>query len=127
MTVASAATGLFTFVSVSNVPWSLDATFSNGLSSFITSVSLGQAWLGITLIAAAVTVLCFAVRNQTAIVFVTLLAMATVVPMDKKLIHGMVDAVIVPCAVQLEAGGLAAPGAPGDGERPGARANEGTP
>ena len=84
MTVASAATGLFTFVSVSNVPWSLDATFSNGLSSFITSVSLGQAWLGITLIAAAVTVLCFAVRNQTAIVFVTLLAMATVVPMAQQ-------------------------------------------
>jgi hypothetical protein len=27
-------------------------------------------------------------------------ATATVVPMDKKLIHGMVDAVIVPCAVQ---------------------------
>ncbi|GAA2052244.1 putative copper resistance protein D [Leifsonia soli] len=84
MTVASAATGLLTFVSVSNVPWSFDATFSNGLSSFITSVSLGQAWLGITLIAAAVTVLCFAVRNQTAIVFVTLLAMATVVPMAQQ-------------------------------------------
>lgn len=84
MTVASAATGLFTFVSVSNVPWSFDGTFSNGLSSFITSVSLGQAWLGITLIAAAVTVLCFAVRNQTAIVFVTLLAMATVVPMAQQ-------------------------------------------
>jgi len=84
MTVASAATGLFTFVSVSNVPWSFDATFSNGLSSFITSVSLGQAWLGITLIAAAVTVLCFAVRNQTAIVFVTLLAIATVVPMAQQ-------------------------------------------
>src|SRR4051794_16139969 len=84
MTVASAATGLFTFVSVSNVPWSFDATFSNGLSSFVTSVSLGQAWLGITLIAAAVTVLCFAVRNQTAIVFVTILAMATVVPMAQQ-------------------------------------------
>ena len=27
-------------------------------------------------------------------------ATATVVPMDKKLIHGMVDAVIVPCAPQ---------------------------
>ena len=50
-------------------------TFSNGLSSFVTSVSLGQAWLGTTLIAAAVTVLCFAVRNQTALVFVTVLAM----------------------------------------------------
>ena len=32
--------------SVSNVPCSFDATFSNGLSSFLTSVSLGQAWLG---------------------------------------------------------------------------------
>ncbi|MGN6426974.1 cytochrome c oxidase assembly protein [uncultured Leifsonia sp.] len=84
MTVAAAITGLFTFVSVSNVPWSFDQTFTNGLSSFITSVSLGQAWLGITLIAAAVTVLCFAVRNHTAIVFVTLLAMASVVPMAQQ-------------------------------------------
>ncbi|CAM5434237.1 cytochrome c oxidase assembly protein [Leifsonia shinshuensis] len=84
MTVAAAVTGLFTFVSVANVPWSFDQTFTNGLSSFVTSVSLGQAWLGITLIAAAVTVLCFAVRNQTAIVFVTLLAMAAVVPMAQQ-------------------------------------------
>ena len=84
MTVAAAITGLFTFVSVSNVPWSFDQTFTNGLSSFITSVSLGQAWPGITLIAAAVTVLCFAVRNHTAIVFVTLLAMASVVPMAQQ-------------------------------------------
>jgi putative copper resistance protein D len=84
MTVAAAATGLFTFVSVSNVPWSFDETFSNGLSSFITSVSLGQAWLGVTLIAAAVTVLCFAVRNHTALVFVTILAMAAVVPMAQQ-------------------------------------------
>ncbi|WP_199246058.1 cytochrome c oxidase assembly protein [Leifsonia sp. AG29] len=84
MTIAAAATGLFTFVSVSNVPWSFDDTFSAGLSSFITSVSLGQAWLGITLIAAAVTVLCFAVRNHTAILFVTALAMAAVVPMAQQ-------------------------------------------
>ena len=84
MTVAAAVTGLFTFVSVANVPWSFDQTFTNGLSSFVTSVSLGQAWLGITLIAAAVTVLCFAVRNRTAIVFVALLAMAAVVPMAQQ-------------------------------------------
>ena len=84
MTVASAVTGLFTFVSASNVPLSFDATFTNGLSSFITSVSLGQAWLGITLIAAAVTVLCFAVRNHTALVFVTALAMASIVPMAQQ-------------------------------------------
>ncbi|HEV7813119.1 MAG TPA: cytochrome c oxidase assembly protein [Leifsonia sp.] len=84
MTVASAVTGLFTFVSVSNVPLSFDETFTNGLSSFITSVSLGQAWLGITLIAAAVTVLCFAVRNQTALVFVAALAVASIVPMAQQ-------------------------------------------
>ncbi|AGW42653.1 hypothetical protein O159_27650 [Leifsonia xyli subsp. cynodontis DSM 46306] len=84
LTVAAAVTGLFTFVSVSTVPWSLDRSFTNGLSSFITSISLGQAWLGITLIAAATTILCFAVRNQTAIVFVTLLAMAAVVPMAQQ-------------------------------------------
>ncbi|MFF1876484.1 cytochrome c oxidase assembly protein [Leifsonia sp. NPDC058230] len=84
MTVASAVTGLFTFVSVSNVPLSFDETFTNGLSSFITSVSLGQAWLGITLIAAATTVLCFAVRNQTALVFVAALAVASIVPMAQQ-------------------------------------------
>jgi cytochrome c oxidase assembly factor CtaG/putative copper export protein len=84
MTVAAAVTGLFTFVSVSNVPLSFDQTFSNGLSSFITSVSIGQAWLGITLIAAAVTVLCFAVRNHTALVFVTALAMASIIPMAQQ-------------------------------------------
>ncbi|WP_263299293.1 bifunctional copper resistance protein CopD/cytochrome c oxidase assembly protein [Leifsonia poae] len=84
MTVASAVTGLFTFVSVSNVPFSFDDTFSNGLSSFITSVSIGQAWLGITLIAAAVTVLCFAVRNHTAIVFVTALALTSLIPMAQQ-------------------------------------------
>ncbi|ODA89371.1 copper transporter [Leifsonia xyli subsp. xyli] len=83
LTVAAAVTGLFTFVSVSTVPRSLNRSFTNGLSLFITSVSLGQAWLGITLIAAA-TVLCFAVRNQTAVVFVTLLAMAAVVPMAQQ-------------------------------------------
>ena len=84
MTVAAAATGLFTFVSVSNVPWSFDQEFSNGLSSFVTSVSIGQAWLGITLIAAAVTVLCFAVRNHTALVFVTALAVASIIPMAQQ-------------------------------------------
>jgi len=28
--------------------------------------------------------------------------MATVVPIDKKLIHGMVDAVMVPCAIRRQ-------------------------
>ncbi|WP_338031468.1 cytochrome c oxidase assembly protein [Diaminobutyricibacter tongyongensis] len=84
MTVASAITGLLTFVSVTGIPFSLDQTFTDGLSSFVTSVSLGQAWLGTTLIAAAVTVLCFAVRNQTALAFVTALALLSLLPMAQQ-------------------------------------------
>ncbi|WP_345762654.1 cytochrome c oxidase assembly protein [Diaminobutyricibacter sp. McL0608] len=84
MTVASAITGLLTFVSVTGIPLSLDQTFTDGLSSFVTSVSLGQAWLGTTLIAAAVTVLCFAVRNQTALAFVTALALLSLLPMAQQ-------------------------------------------
>ncbi|WP_426517272.1 cytochrome c oxidase assembly protein [Diaminobutyricibacter sp. McL0618] len=84
MTVASAITGLLTFVSVTGIPFSLDQTFTDGLSSFVTSISLGQAWLGTTLIAAAVTVLCFAVRNQTALAFVTALALLSLLPMAQQ-------------------------------------------
>jgi hypothetical protein len=41
-------------------------------------------------------------------------ATATVVPTDKKLIHGMVDAVIVPCAPQPPPPGAAGEGTPRD-------------
>ena len=84
MTVVSAITGLLTFLSVTGIPLSFDQTFTDGLSSFVTSVSLGQAWLGTTLIAAAVTVLCFAVRNQTALAFVTALALLSLLPMAQQ-------------------------------------------
>lgn len=84
MTVASAVTGFFTFLSVTGLPVSTDQQFSDGLSSFITSVSLGQSWLATTLISAGVTVLCFAVRNQTALVFVTVLALLSLLPMAQQ-------------------------------------------
>jgi putative copper resistance protein D len=84
MTVASALTGLLTFSSVTGIPLSLDQTYSDGLSSFVTSISLGQSWLQTTLIVAAVTVLCFAVRNQTALAFVTGLALFSLLPMAQQ-------------------------------------------
>jgi putative copper resistance protein D len=84
MTVASALTGLLTFPSVTGIPISLDQTFSDGLGSFVTSISLGQSWLETTLVAAAVTVLCFAVRNQTALAFVTGLALLSLLPMAQQ-------------------------------------------
>jgi putative copper resistance protein D len=84
MTVVSALTGLLTYLSVTGIPLTLDSQFGEGLGSFITSVSIGQAWLETTLICAAVTVLCFAVRNLTALVFVTGLALLSLLPMAQQ-------------------------------------------
>ncbi|MCU1444082.1 MAG: copper transporter [Cryobacterium sp.] len=83
-TIASAATGFFTFLQVTNVPLSFDDKFSATLGQFLTQIELGQAWLGTTLIAAVVTVLCFAVRNLTALVFVAAAAVAALVPMAQQ-------------------------------------------
>jgi cytochrome c oxidase assembly factor CtaG/putative copper export protein len=80
--VAAAATGFFSFQSVYVVPVTLDNRFGDLLSAFVTTTELGQAWLATTLIAAALTVLCFAVRNQTAIAFITVGAVAGLVPMS---------------------------------------------
>ena len=84
MTVASAASAFFTFLLVTAVPFDLSDDFGQKLGQFVTTIELGQAWLTTTLIAAAVTVLCFAVRNHTALVFVTALAVAALVPMAQQ-------------------------------------------
>ncbi|WP_353808057.1 cytochrome c oxidase assembly protein [Agromyces sp. SYSU T00194] len=83
-TVASAATTLFTFLSVSGAALTFDDRFGAALGQFLTSIELGQAWLATTLVAAAVTVLCFAVRNHTALVFVAVLALVALVPMAEQ-------------------------------------------
>ncbi|BDZ64553.1 cytochrome c oxidase assembly protein [Agromyces mangrovi Wang et al. 2018] len=83
-TVASAATTLFTFLSVSGAALTFDDRFGAALGQFLTTIELGQAWLTTTLIAAAVTVLCFAVRNHTALVFVFVLALVSLLPMAEQ-------------------------------------------
>ncbi|GLU88175.1 cytochrome c oxidase assembly protein [Agromyces sp. NBRC 114283] len=84
MTVASAAAGLITFLDVTGVPFDLGERFGMQLGQFVTSIGLGQAWLTTTLVAAAVTVLCFAVRNHTALVFVAVLAVFSLVPLAQQ-------------------------------------------
>lgn len=80
-TAASGFTGFFTFLSVYNQPLRVDSAFGDVLGAFLTTTELGQAWLATTLIAAAVTVLCFAVRNLTVLALVTALALAGLLPM----------------------------------------------
>ena len=81
LTLASAATAFLTFLNVSAMPFSLDDKFGNQLGFFLTEIALGQAWLITTIVAAFVAVLCIAVTNQTALFFVGLAAVGTLVPM----------------------------------------------
>lgn len=84
LTVATAATLLFTYVDVSGLGFSLDATFGDGLAQFVTSIELGQLWLWELLLAAATTVLCFAVRDRRVVLGVLLLALVTTVPLAQQ-------------------------------------------
>ena len=83
-TVASGMTGFFTFLNVTGTALSFDDQFGAKLGMFFTDVELGQAWLITTLIAATLTVLCFAVRGQTLMVFVGILAVISLVPMAQQ-------------------------------------------
>jgi putative copper resistance protein D len=81
MTVASAVTGILTYLDVTGSSLGFDQAFSDGIGEFATQIAIGQVWLAITLIAAVTTVLSFAVRNRTALVFVTVIALGSLVPM----------------------------------------------
>ncbi|MFB2557184.1 cytochrome c oxidase assembly protein [Herbiconiux liangxiaofengii] len=83
-TVAAALTAFFNYLSVTARALSFDDTFSQGLGQFLTQIALGQAWLQTTLLGAVVTVLCFAVRNHTALVLVGLASVVCLVPMAQQ-------------------------------------------
>lgn len=82
--VASAVTGFLTFQSVYLQPITVDVQYGQLLGAFFTQVDFGQAWLATTLIAAATTVLCFALRNRVALLFVTVFAVVALVPMAQQ-------------------------------------------
>lgn len=81
LTVASAATLLFTYTDVSGLAFSGDATYGAGLAQFVTSIELGQLWLFELLLAALTTVLAFAIRGRKATIFVLVAAMLTTLPL----------------------------------------------
>lgn len=80
-TIAAGATGFLTFMSVYLQPITFDDNFSQLFGNYLTAIPIGQAALVSTLIPAIVTVLCFGVRNRTALFFVTVLSGIGLVPM----------------------------------------------
>jgi len=83
-TVAAAATALFSYSSVSYIPITLDDAYGQGLGVYLTQTEPGRAWLITTLVGAALTVLCFAVRNVTALGFVVALAVLGLIPLARE-------------------------------------------
>ena len=79
--VASAATGFFSFMTIYLQPLSIDDRFGELLAQFLTENELGQSWLYTTLVAAALTVPCFAVRNQTLVLFLAVGSVLGLIPM----------------------------------------------
>ncbi len=62
--MSSVVTTFFTFLSVAGSQVSLDEQFGQSMGVFLTGTDLGLAWLVTVLVAASVTVLCFAVRAR---------------------------------------------------------------
>ncbi|HEX7834833.1 MAG TPA: cytochrome c oxidase assembly protein, partial [Pseudolysinimonas sp.] len=83
-TVAAAASGLFSYSSVSYIPISFGDAYGQGLGVYLTQTEPGRAWLITTLLGAAITVLCFAVRNVTALGFVVVLAVLGMIPLSQQ-------------------------------------------
>ena len=79
-TLAAAATGFLTFLAAYVEPVALDDRFGRLIAVFLGTTELGQAWLATTLMAAAVTVLCFAVRNPAVLAGVAVVAVAALWP-----------------------------------------------
>ena len=84
LTVASAATLIFTYVDVSGQPFSGESAFGAGLAQFVTEIELGQLWLIELLLAAVTTVLAFAVRERRLTLLVLVAAMATTLPLAQQ-------------------------------------------
>ncbi|WP_197074154.1 MULTISPECIES: cytochrome c oxidase assembly protein [unclassified Leucobacter] len=80
LTVASAATLLFAYVDVSGKAFSTDASFGAGLAQFVTEIELGRLWLIELLLAAATTVMCFAIRERRMQLIVLVAALSTTLP-----------------------------------------------
>jgi len=83
-TVAAAVTTFFTFLSVAGSALSLDEQFGQSMGVFLTGTDLGTAWLVSVLVAAAVTVLCFAVRGRGMVALTTGVAMIGLVPLAQQ-------------------------------------------
>lgn len=83
-TVAGGIAAMLTFSSLSYTQPSFDDGYGQVLGQYLTSNEIGRAWLATVLLGAVITVLCFAVRNQTALAAVAVLSILGVIPLAQQ-------------------------------------------
>ncbi|WP_439693549.1 cytochrome c oxidase assembly protein [Curtobacterium sp. SP.BCo] len=83
-TVSSAVATFWTFLSVAGSKVSLDEQFGQSMGVFLTGTDLGLAWLVTVLVAAAVTVLCFAVRSRGMVALTAGVSMIGLIPLTQQ-------------------------------------------
>lgn len=81
-TVAAAAVMVLSFFDLAGTPLSADPTTTNLLASYIMTISTGQAWAWMVVIAAVTASLAFAVRSPAMIGITAAFALAGVLPMS---------------------------------------------
>ena len=81
LTISSGVVAFLTFLSSFNPQVSLSAEFGAQLGRFLLDTELGRSWLITVILASVVTVLAFAVRSNGAVLFTTVLAIISLIPM----------------------------------------------
>ncbi|WP_394280330.1 cytochrome c oxidase assembly protein [Microbacterium sp.] len=81
LTVSAGATAFLTFLNIFNAQPSAGAAFGDQLGRFLVDTEPGLGWLMVTIAAAVLTVLTFAVRGWLATLLVAVLAVAALIPM----------------------------------------------
>lgn len=84
LTVSGTAALVLTYVDVSGQAFSLGEGFGAGLAQFVTEFELGRLWLLLVLLAAATTVLCFAVRDRRLVLLTLVIALTTAFPIAQQ-------------------------------------------
>lgn len=79
-TVSALAVMLLSYSDLAGMPLDPGASFTSGLIGFLQDISVGQAWVVVTVIAAVVTSLTLAVRSATGLAWTAVLAMVAIVP-----------------------------------------------
>lgn len=80
-TVANILNGIFAYAKTTSTPISFDQKFGSGLGYYLTGIDAGRVWIAAMIGAAIVTVLAFAVRGQTGVMWVAVLSVVTLMPL----------------------------------------------